>query len=334
MPGGHRPLLPSPGETCKTMIPKKPSEPHRSYQHEAFLYRRDDDFLAGTVPFVRDGVALGQPVMVAVTNPRLAKLRAALAADAENVHFVDMADLGHNPARIIPGWRAFVDEHAGPGRPVRGIGEPIWAGRRPADIVECQFHEALLNLAVEPDTPLWLRCPYDIDALDAPVLEETLHSHPTLVEVDDYRGSIAYGGAYHVGEMFGRALPEPSGKTDQLALEGPNLAVVRRLVFRRAVDAGLEVGRAKDLSMAVTEVATNSIRHGGGRGSLRVWRDRDALVCEVTDGGHIDDPLVGRRMPPLSDKGGRGMWLANQLCDLVQVRSTPRGTTVRIHTWM
>jgi hypothetical protein len=30
-------------------------------------------------------------------------------------------------------------------------------------------------------------------------------------------------------------------------------------------------------------------------------------------------------------EGGRGVWLANQLCDLVQIRSAPRSTQVRLH---
>jgi anti-sigma regulatory factor (Ser/Thr protein kinase) len=39
-------------------------------------------------------------------------------------------------------------------------------------------------------------------------------------------------------------------------------------------------------------------------------------------------------MPPLSDEGGRGLWLANQLCDLVQIRSGENGTVVRLLTWL
>ena len=84
----------------------------------------------------------------------------------------------------------------------------------------------------------------------------------------------------------------------------------------------------------MTEVATNSIRHGSGGGTLRLWRQEDALVCEVTDPGHITDPLVGRRTPSPATQGGRGLWLANQLCDLIQVRSTPAGTTIRLHSWL
>lgn len=314
------------------MSPVMSSAAHRSYQHEAFLYSGGDDFLAGTVPFVRDGLALGEPVMVAVTEPRLGMLREALGPDARDVHFIDMAELGENPARIIPAWRTFANEH-GPGRPVRGIGEPIWVDRRPTEIVECQLHEALLNMAVEENTPLWLRCPYDKDALAAPVLREALHTHPTLVDADHSHGSPAYRGLPHVVEMFRQPLPEPTGHVEELSFAGPDLTPLRRLVAGRAADAGLGAARAGDLTLAATEVATNSVRHGGGGGRLRMWQQPDAFVMEVTDGGHIDDPLVGRRVPLPLASGGRGVYLVNQLCDLVQIRSSPEGTTVRIHAW-
>ena len=83
--------------------------------------------------------------------------------------------------------------------------------------------------------------------------------------------------------------------------------------------------------LAVNEVATNSVRHGGGRGRLRAWQERDVLICEVRDGGRLDDPLVGRRRPTGAQIGGYGLWLANQVCDLVQLRSRADGCAVRVH---
>src|SRR6476661_10751923 len=119
-PGGVRDAATgSPAAQCRT---------HDGYRHEAFFWEGDTQFLAGTVPFIREGLGAGQPVMVAVTPPRIDLLREALDGDAAEVRFVDMSRLGANPARIIPAWRAFTDHH--PGRPVRGIGEPIWNGRR------------------------------------------------------------------------------------------------------------------------------------------------------------------------------------------------------------
>lgn len=337
-PPAPRPAPPEPahdevGSLREDQAVRHPVRPHSSYRHEAFLYRGPQEFLAGTLPFVQDAVTLGQPVMVAVVRERLELLRASVSG-AESVYWVDMGELGANPARIIPAWREFVDAHDGGGRPVRGVGEPVWAGRRPAELVECQLHEALLNLAIEPDTPLWLRCPYDADALAPETLQEASRSHPALVEADEYRGSLLYGGADHAGTAFGMDLPEPWSQVEELQFDYGSLQTVRGTVLSRAAAVHLAAARGADLAVAVAEVATNSVRHGGGRGTLRVWEQDGALVCEVRDGGRIEDPMVGRRMPPLDAQGGRGLWLANHLSDLVQVRSTARGATVRIINWL
>jgi anti-sigma regulatory factor (Ser/Thr protein kinase) len=310
------------------------TKPHDSYRHEALLYRGDDEFVAGTVPFIRDGLEAGQPVMVAVIAPKIERLREELGDDADRVVFVDMADLGGNPARIIPAWREFVDEHAVNGQPVRGIGEPIWVGRRPPEVLECQLHEALLNLAVDPDTPLWLRCPYDVSALDGDVLAEAQRSHPVLVEEEGYTGSRLYGGIHHASEAFDHELAQPTVAVVELAFDTSGLPAVRDVVVGRATLLNLDRDKAADLALAVHELATNSLRHGGGRGVLRVWQEPDALVCEVHDQGLVEDPLVGRRTPSIRQEGGRGVWMANQLCDLVQMRSSEAGTTVRVLTWL
>jgi anti-sigma regulatory factor (Ser/Thr protein kinase) len=82
---------------------------------------------------------------------------------------------------------------------------------------------------------------------------------------------------------------------------------------------------------AVNEVATNSVRHGGGTGSLRIWQEHAALVCEIRDSGRFSDPLADRQRPSLVHSAPRGLWLANQLCDLVQIRNFADGTVIRLH---
>jgi anti-sigma regulatory factor (Ser/Thr protein kinase) len=307
---------------------------HDGYRHEAFLWRGNEEFLAGTVPFVREGLAAGQPVMAAVTPARIQLLAGALGDDADLVEFVDMTRLGANPARIIPAWRRFTEQHAAAGRAVRGIGEPIWHGRRPVEVAECQLHEALLNMAVEPDTPLWLLCPYDVVALPADVVAEAHRSHPVVVDVERHRGSSCYGGAHHVGAMFEADLPVVEVAVSHRVFGPRELGVVRADVTAHALSAGLPQDRSADLALAVHEVVVNSVEHGGGRGELRIWQEDRALVCEVRGGGRIADPMAGRRAPADDAEGGRGLWMANQLCDLVQIRSAPGGTTVRIHSWL
>lgn len=308
--------------------------PHSGYRHEAFLYRGEAEFLRGCVPFVRAGLDAGEPVMVALRPERSVPLRTALGTAAAGVRFVDMTELGHNPARILPAWSAFVAELGAGGQPVRGIGEPVWAGRREAEVVECQLHEALLNVAVHPDTSFWLRCPYDAAALPAPVLEDVPRSHPVLVGPDDFRGSTGYGGLHHVETLFRSTFPEPPGASTSFHFAAEGLATLRRLIVAEAEDAGLSNERVSDLRQAVSEIAANSIRHGGGRGRLRLWSLDGALVCEVSDTGRIADTLVGRVEPHAQADGGRGVWLANQVSDLVQIRSNDRGTTVRILSWL
>jgi anti-sigma regulatory factor (Ser/Thr protein kinase) len=106
---------------------------------------------------------------------------------------------------------------------------------------------------------------------------------------------------------------------------------VRRSVAHHAARAQLSRDRADSFVVAVNEIATNSVRHGGGSGVLKLWRDAGALVCEVRDSGLIEAPLAGRERPIAGQVGGYGLWLANQMCDLVQVRATPAGNAVRLH---
>ena len=110
-----------------------------------------------------------------------------------------------------------------------------------------------------------------------------------------------------------------------------DLRAVRARVSDAARGWGLPEARVADLILAAGEVAANSVRHCGGRGSLRVWFDSGSAVCEIRDAGYIDQPLAGREPPAPGHAGGYGLWLANQVCDLVQVRSSPTGTTIRLH---
>jgi anti-sigma regulatory factor (Ser/Thr protein kinase) len=302
-----------------------------AFRHEALFYAGEREFAAGTLRFIRDGLAGDESTLVVVDAPKIETLRDALNGDAERVHFADMAEVGANPARIIPAWRDFVSRHASRGRRVRGIGEPICASRSPCELAECHRHESLLNLAFAEDPGFWLLCPYDTDALEPSVVEEARRTHPFVVCDGTPSASAVYGGLKAATAPFEDPLPEPAGRSEELDFEAETLAGLRHFVARRADAAGLEAARRDDLVLAVNEVATNSLRHGAGRGVLRAWREPGSVVCEVRDEGRFDAPMAGRERPSPGQVGGYGMWLANQLCELVQVRSLPGGTVVRVH---
>jgi anti-sigma regulatory factor (Ser/Thr protein kinase) len=302
-----------------------------AFRHEALFYRGEDEFLAGTVPFVREGVAAGEPVLVAVHPDKAELIAAELNGEAEGVQFVDMPELGHNPARIIPAWRDFVADHLSDDAPVRGIGEPIWPGRSGEELIECGRHEWLLNLAFAGSSPWRLLCPYDADRLDPSALETACVTHPYLVDQGNTRTSRAYRDPLTDADPFNEPLAPPPSDADELWFTRDDLPAIRRLVSRRAQEAGLDELSTGDLLVAVTEVATNSVRYAGARGRFSVWRDDGRLLCDVRDGGVLSDPLVGRTRPEPSWARGRGLWLANQFCDLVQIRSGEDGNVVRLH---
>jgi anti-sigma regulatory factor (Ser/Thr protein kinase) len=110
-----------------------------------------------------------------------------------------------------------------------------------------------------------------------------------------------------------------------------DLAAVRAVVYRCALEAGLPEARAVDLVLAVSEVAANTVRHAKSPGSLKIWYDTEEIVCQIQDEGVIADPLAGRRRPSLEAMGGHGLWIVNQVCDEVEIRSDETGTTVRLH---
>jgi anti-sigma regulatory factor (Ser/Thr protein kinase) len=305
-----------------------------AFRHEALLYADHREFLAGTVPFIHDGLARDEPTLVVVDSAKIAAIRDELGDDADRVYFADMSTVGRNPARIIPRWRQFIDDHLRPDRPVRGIGEPIWAGRGPAELIECQAHETLLNVAFADSAAWTLLCPYDLEALEPDVVAEARRSHPYVVIDGSRQLSGDYLDEHPSPARLNHPLPPPPADAYEIRFgPGPEaLRTARRLVEQHAAHTGLDPASAGPLTLTVSELVTNSLCHGGGHGTLRLWRDGDTLVCEVSDAGQISGPpLLGRQHPPPDQLGGRGLWLANQLCDLVQIRCTETGTTVRVH---
>jgi anti-sigma regulatory factor (Ser/Thr protein kinase) len=241
-----------------------------------------------------------------------------------------MERVGRNPARVIPVWRAFVAAHTGGEGPVRGVGEPIRAGRAPDELVESQHHETLLNLAFADTPGLWLTCPYDAGCLHPAGIAEARRSHPLVREAGETRRSDDYVEIATDAGPLDDPLDEPDGTAIVLEFATDGLRRVRDLVERQADRAGLDGRRTTDLVVAVNELASNSVRHGGGEGRLRVWAEPDRVLCEVRDAGHVRQALVGREQPRPLAVNGRGLWLANQLCDLVQLRSSAGGTVVRV----
>jgi len=299
---------------------------HGGFRHDALIYRDAEELLGGALPFLRAGLEAGEPVLVAVSEPRRALLQSELGGDAGQVRFAAVEEAAHNPAGILALWKDFVDESGG--RSVRGIGEAVWPGRDPAAVEECQRHESLLNVAFAPQPAWTLLCPYDAAGLPGEAIEEVAASHRLIWRDGRVEESPSFDGER---DALAGELPPPRAPAQAVSFALEDLAEVRRRVRATAETAGLAADATSALVTAASELAANSVMHGGGNGELRLWREDDRLLVEVTDHGLLDQPLAGRLRPGLSQEGGRGLWLANRLCDLVQIRSGAGGTTVRLH---
>jgi anti-sigma regulatory factor (Ser/Thr protein kinase) len=127
--------------------------------------------------------------------------------------------------------------------------------------------------------------------------------------------------------------PEPATGTpiDIRTVRADNLSAARRAARERARRHGLSIDQVVDVELAITELLSNSITHGGGSGVARIWSDGEDLVCEVRDRGHLTDPLAGRLPAGALQGSGRGLLLVNQIADLVRVHASADGTTIRAY---
>jgi len=299
---------------------------HAGFQHQALIYEGGDEYLAGTVPFLRSALEAGQPALVAVRKEQAELLRGELRAHADMLRFVSIEEAARNPAAVIPLWRDFVDQSKG--RSVRGISELVWPERSPAEMEECHRHEALLNLAFAESRSWSLLCPYDACSLADGELERAAATHTSISREGRTEESAAFDAGF---DSFAGELPPPPARPDALSFGLTELSEVRRRVAAAGERAGMDARTIADLVTATSELAANSVMHGGGTGTLRLWRENGSLLAEVADEGRIEDQMVGRLRPGVTQEGGRGLWLANQLCDLVQIRSGESGTVVRLH---
>lgn len=110
--------------------------------------------------------------------------------------------------------------------------------------------------------------------------------------------------------------------------EASDLSAVREYVHSRAGALGLPELPAELLTLAVSELATNTLQHTSGGGLVRLWAAAGWLTCDVIDRGPMRS--FGRDMPTADSVRGRGLAIVERICDDVTVSASPEGTRVRI----
>jgi anti-sigma regulatory factor (Ser/Thr protein kinase) len=294
----------------------------------ALFYRTNDEFTAGVLEFLRPSLRGNQPILIAGTGTNLRFLRRQLDGYAGRVSWEELPDSGINPRRITAAFRLFADEHAG--QAVVGVQELAWPTQSPENLREMLRHEASINLALAHDRASVL-CAFNMQ-LPAGLREYAERTHPMTMRNGLLRESPLYAadGSVIPAECD-EPLPPPPATAARLVYR-ESLAAVRRFAAAEAERAGLEQERVADLVMAVSELAANTLAHTSGPGTVTMWAAGGEIVGQVEDSGLIIDPLAGIYCPdPTKVSRGHGLWVVHQLCDLVETRTGPRGTTTRVH---
>lgn len=292
--------------------------------HEALVYSSDEEFLARLVPFVRDGFAADDPVVVSLTPDKVALLREALGQDGHRVSFADATHY-RRPAHALAEYRQRFDaELSRPGVDrVRVIAE-IPFGPTAQEHAEWARYESVVNRAFA-GYPAWVICGYDTRALPDQVVADALHTHPFVSTGDQCDSSAAYVDTDELVERLHTRETDPAGRGGNLlarltVTRESELDDLRRVVAGAARAAGLAPTLVEGVAVAAGELVRDALRNGGGEASVLVGRDGARWHCEVTD--HASD-----QAPPGESVG---VSVARLVSDRVELASAPGAHTVRL----
>jgi anti-sigma regulatory factor (Ser/Thr protein kinase) len=302
--------------------------------HQGLLYGSTEEFVANAAPLLRGAVERGDPALVVGQPPRLDALRQQLDGHASEIDFHDAREWYRVPAWTLAAYHQYVARR-GADRRVWMVGEPVWSDD-PADpegsadrTTEWHRYESIVNVALAGRAASLL-CAYDAKTVPAAVLASARQTHPELTAAGGAQRSAEFlTPAEFTGLNRTRPRPAPADAT-VLAFALPQLAEVRRTASAWATTAGLPDERARELLIAIHEVVSNAVEHGGGHGVAKLWSTPGDVICEVTSPAPMKDPFPGYLPPDARQERGRGLWMARQICSRVDVHSEPEGTRVQL----
>lgn len=300
-----------------------------TFFHPALFYRTQQEYLDGLLPFIRDGLAADEPVMVAVPGPNLAILCDGLGDSAPRVVMADMTEAGRNPGRILGEvLSGFVGNH--PNKPVRIIGEPIWPSRSEVEYPACVQHEAMINHAFT-DRDVTVVCPYDVTNLHPDVIVDARSTHLVLWQVGSAAQTSTGYDPDGVCARYNQPLPTNPMAVKYTVRMLADLSGARDFAAAYGQWFRLSPRRSADLQLIANELATSSLMHIGGSCRLALWEQDDYLVCEARDCGHLDDPMAGRRPYNNDTSRGRALYVVNAIADLTRIHTTVDETTIQAY---
>jgi anti-sigma regulatory factor (Ser/Thr protein kinase) len=298
------------------------------FAHEAFVYDDEQAVLERVVPFVEDGLTLGQATIVVASEPVREVLADSLGSAVDELAaFADSAGFWQGSGQqTLAAYHQSMRPLLEAGRPWRLVGEPTWL-MAPGGQSWSRF-EAVANDAFA-DYPYYSLCLHDRRRLEPQLIDNQLRVHPTVWD----GGAIVPSPLYEPTEEFLRSVQPawalaPRERTEAVVGDCSSARRwVRELVGGEASDMG---DRGDDVMLAVHELVANALR-AAGAAEVSTWAVNGTRVWEVADPGPgLHHASAGYAPPPLDLTGGRGLWLARSLADDLLVRPHGPGTAMRL----
>lgn len=296
--------------------------------HRLLEYSSDEQFLAQVVPYVLEGLEIGEPALLVCSARNLRLTQNTLGADAsEQVRFADAETWGSGnvAARVLAiDWA--IRKMLGTASRCRVVQEFTWQAR--AQRREWLRHEAATNL-LRPASEVSMLCAADTRTHPPEYLADLRHAHPILAPDQVNEGFLAPRAWLTELDSRLEPLPPPTAETST-ALQDADLHGMRQQVTAAARLAGLGEYQIQCVALAATEAVANALHHAKKPATIRTWHDGEQFFCQVSDDGPgIDDPLASFR-PPAPAGGRCGLWLARTFSDEVRILTSPAGTVIRM----
>ncbi|HEY7260814.1 MAG TPA: sensor histidine kinase [Trebonia sp.] len=298
--------------------------------HEAGFYRSDAEFGALIIPFIEEGVAAGDQVVLGYDDRKTSLLRSWLS-DPDAVTFITGNALYATPARAIASyWQLFEQFTSAGAAQIRIAGDVPHEGNGGL-YAGWDRYESAIN-SIWDRFPVWSRCLYDTTTASARVLDAAERTHSRIVLPS---GSYQPNHRFQTTAEFEPLPPDPDPveqSAPAIEMADPSEARVRHAI------AGIAHGQLpdaalQDLVIAASEAVSNARRHGRPPVTVRIWAASGRAVVRVHDTGPgPGDPLAGLiPAPTRPDLEGAGLWLIHMLdhLDAAMVRSED-GFTVRL----
>lgn len=301
--------------------------------HSGLAYANLDELLACAVPHLEEAIRAKRPAIVVNTAENNEAITRALGGEREGIVFAESRDWYGTQARALTRYMKFwAETQASGAQELHIIGEPVQRDAHVDDISRWIAFESAINASMK-EMPIWMTCCYDlrITGVQAADVER---SHPWMCVKGAHVSSEAYvDPAVHALERASTRPPAGENAIVQ-GFDAGSLSPARAFVGSAAQAFGLDEDRASDLVFASGEAIANTVEHGGGHGTIRVWRTAREVVCDVESySGKIADETFGYLGPGIAGERGRGIWMMRQLCDWVDLWPAARsqGSLVRLH---